>query len=433
MRSALEVLTLRRPVSALALMGALAALTPSPAHAQLTPAWVNVSPGLHGEMLALDGQNNVYVAASVPWSTLWIAKSSASGDALWTRVFDNPGTREQSAWITVDPSGNAIVTGYIIGGDGGAATGLIVLKYSPTGTLIWQDVVRSASGYASRAVTDAAGNVYVIARTWPAGPGASPAAGIATLVGIKYAPDGTRVWTRDFGFDRVPADAPASILVTPSGHLIVSGGTDGRMFVAACDPAGNLISSKSFAASPGDIAVGPSGEFYVVGGPRSKPADTAFFVVKFDANLNELWRRTYAVGRWGWRVAVDSLGNAIVSGVAGNASLDWMTIKLDPNGALLWTRRYDAHSSRDEVPFSMAIGADDSVYVTGQAGVRRRAGTPQALSTVTVKYAADGTQLWAASTSDTDRGLGVRLGSDNSVFVVGESPLTVLHYKQTRH
>lgn len=436
MRKVLEVLTLRRRVAVLSFLSALAALAASPAHAQVTPTWVNVTPGLHGEMLAIDRQNNVYVAASVPWSTMLIAKYSASGASLWTRTFDNPGTREQSAWITVDPSGNAIVTGYIIGGDGGAANGLIVLKYSPTGSLIWQDVVRSASGYASRAVSDAAGNVYVIARTWPAGPGAGPAAGIATLVGIKYAPDGTRVWTRDFGFDRVPADAPASILVTPSGKLIVSGGTDGKMFVAACDPAGNLISSKSFAASPGDIAFGPSGEFYVVGGPHSNPADPAFLVVKVDANLNELWRRTYAVGRWGWRVAVDSLGNAVVTGVAasaGGASLDWMTIKLDPNGALLWTRRYDAHPSRDEVPFSMAIGADDAVYVTGQAGVRRSAGTPQALSTVTVKYAADGTQLWAASTSDTDRGLGVRLGSDNSVFVVGESPLTVLHYKQTGH
>jgi PKD domain len=71
------------------------------------------------------------------------------------------------------------------------------------------------------------------------------------------------------------------------------------------------------------------------------------------------------------------------------------------------------------------------VYITGQGGPGPTSGELSYLRTVTLKYASDGTQVWVASTFDSVRGLGVKLGSDNSVFVVGESPLTVFHYKQT--
>jgi hypothetical protein len=413
----------------------LAALTSFWAHAQqIDPDWVRVNPGRFGEMLALDRDNNAYVAGSVPWSAMLIAKYSATGTPLWQRTYDNPGTREQSSWISVDAAGNAIVIGHIIGGDAGAANGLIVLKYNPAGTLLWQDVVTSAFGYAARASTDAAGNVYVIGRAWVANPLGKSGADIGRLVGIKYAPDGTRLWTREFGLDGVSADAPASMLVTAAGHLIVVGGSNGSMALRGFDAAGNLISSKSVAASPGDVALGPAGEFYVVGGPNTDPRVRGFLVIKHDSNFNELWRKTYAVGHWGWRVAVDSQGNAVVTGVTGNASLDWMTIKLDPNGALLWSRRFNAHKTSDAIPFSMAIGYDDAVYITGQAGpepTAPTAGKPGELSTLTVKYAADGTQVWAAATPEADRGLGVKLGSDNSVFVVSESPLAVFRYPQT--
>lgn len=403
---------------------AFAALLPLAAQAQVALDWAVATPSTYGDMIALDRDDNAYVAGSDPLAlTMLISKVSATGTVLWRRTFDNPGTSEQSSWITVDADGNAIVTGYTVRASDGSAHGLIVLKFDPAGNLLWQDVAPSPYAYALRVTTDAANNVYVLGRAW-----LTNASGNTTLdiVTIKYNASGTRLWLRSLGFDNWSADAPTSIALTPAGQVIVTGGR----VAAAYDAAGNTLWSKVFETSSAaiDVAVGASGAFYIVGGTYSATTGNTFLVHKFDANFNPLWRKTYGVGPWAWRVAVDSKDNAIVAGITGT---DWMTIKLDPNGALLWSRRYDEHRYNDEIPYSIAIGLDDTVYVTGQGGPGPTSGYLSYLRTVTVKYAPDGTQVWAATTFDSVRGLGVKLGSDNSVFVIGESPQTVFHYQQT--
>lgn len=406
----------------------LAALMPLAGAAQMAPDWTAAAPGTYGDMIAVDKDNNAYVVGSVPWSTISIAKYSAAGALLWQRAFDNPGTREQGSWVALDPAGNALIAGYVVAGASNDPNGLVVLKYDPAGNLLWQDVIPSAFGYALRAASDAAGNVFVLGRAWLANASGNTTHDIVT---IKYSPNGTRQWVRSLGFDATSADSPASMAVTKTGNVIVTGGSTAGMLMAAYDPAGNQLWSKTVPASTGatDVALGPNGEFIVVGGTYSAAAGNAILAIKHDANFNEVWRRSYAAGQYGRRVAIDSGGNAIVAGVAGNY-LDWMTLKLDPNGAVLWSRRYDQHQYNDEIPYAIVLGPDGAAYITGQGGPGPTSGSLSYLRTVTVKYAADGTQVWAASTFDSVRGLGVALGSDNSVLVVGESPLTVLHYKQ---
>lgn len=405
---------------------ALAVPWPATAQAAVTQDWAVISQGKSGAMLALDKDNNAYVAGSVPRSTILLTKYSSTGVELWERVFDNPLTSEQANWVTLDPAGNPIVVGLTLQASTGNGTGFVVLKYDPAGNLLWQDVIPGTFAGAVRAATDAQGNVYVLG-TGGAGLGRD-------LTTIKYSPGGVRQWMRSYQQTVTSLHGPASMVVTPAGNVIVTGGSQATMNAVAYDPVGNLIWAKSItpATAANDVALGPQGEIYLVGGDLTPGAPKGILIVKHDANFNELWRKTYPVGYQAIRAAVDGGGHLVATGITPNAYFNWVTIKLDPAGTLLWSRITDKRPSPDEYPNALAIGPDNAVYVTGEAGWLSTANgnVTTYLGATTEKFAADGTLAWSTQAQIPSRGRGVKLGSDGSVFVVGDGPRALLHYTQ---
>ena len=128
---------------------------------------------------------------------------------------------------------------------------------------------------------------------------------------------------------------------------------------------------------------------------------------------------------------MDSVGNVIVTGVTTGATspyLNWMTIKLDPNGTLLWSRSYDQHVLTDEVPNAIRVGAGDTVYITGQGGPAPVPGDPGLPSTVTVSYLAGGQQIGSSTTSVSVPGIAAAQASNFNRLVLGRSPQAVLNY-----
>ncbi|MBL8447407.1 MAG: hypothetical protein JNJ44_08370 [Zoogloeaceae bacterium] len=400
--------------------------------AQVLNDWTVSTPSTYGHMVAVDGANNALVVGSVPFSTILVAKYGPTGALIWQREFDNPGTREQGNWIAVDGSGNAIVVGRLVAGSSNDPAGLVVLKYDADGNLLWQDVLPGAFAYGHRVLADAEGHVYVLGRAW-----VSNAAGNTThdLVTIRYSAAGVREWTRYFGASDTSVDSPAAMALTPAGNVIVTGGAVGSLLFAAYDSVGNPLWTK---AVPGvtaalDVQVAQNGDFYAVGGSATSGGATQMLVIKHDAQFNELWRKNYPQARYGQRLAIDGLGNPVVAGMInpGGGYFNWVTTKLDPAGNVLWSRGYDLHAYNDEIPSAISIGADNAIYVTGQGGPGPASGNLSYLRQVTVKYRADGTQDWANATFSSVRGVGVALGSDNGVYVVGESPLRLTHFRQT--
>lgn len=383
-------------------------------------------------MIALDSANNAFVAGSNPLAlTIVTVKYDPAGNPLWQRVFDNPGTSEMGTWVTVDKDGNAIVTGYNVRASNGDPTGLIVLKYDTNGNLLWQDMIPNAFGFALRADTDATGNIYVLGRLFVTNASGNTTQDIAL---IKYAPNGSRLWIRTFGLDALSVDNPTSQAIAPNGNVIVTGGSAGSFLTAAFDPNGNQLWLKTQIGSTGalGVAVASGGESYVVGGTARQGQANTILVLKYDASGNLVWGKTYAVGSYATRVAVDSLGDVTATGVGVQKNfLDWVTIKINPSGTLLWSQRYDQHMVNDEVPYAMTVGPDNAIYITGQGGPGPTSGELSYLRTVTLKYSAGGAQEWVESTFASVRGLGVKRGTDNSIYVVGESPWSVYKYIQT--
>ena len=361
--------------------------------AQVSQGWTQTIPNQYGKMIALDGANNAFVAGSDPLNgTILTVKYDPNGILLWQRIFDNPGTREQGSWVTVDKDGNAIVTGYNISGANQLPVGLIVLKYDTNGNLLWQDLIPNARGLTVRADTDATGSIYVLGRLFVTNTSGNTTDDIAL---IKYAPNGSKLWTKTFGFDATSADNPTSQAIAPNGNVIVTGGAGGWFLTAAFDPNGNQLWSKTLLGSTGalSVAVASGGESYVVGGTYSQAQGNTFLVLKYDAAGNEIWNKTYAVGNYARRVAVDSFGDVIATGVGTQTNfLDWVTIKINSSGALLWSQRYDQHLVNDEIPYAMVVGPDNAIYITGQGGPGPTSGELSYLRTVTLKYSAGGAQ-----------------------------------------
>ena len=190
----------RAALAASWLAAAMVAIWPMPASAQL---WSAITPNATGAMFALDRDDNVYVAGTTPTGGL-VTKYSATGVQLWQRAIENPGDRQEASWVTVDPAGNAVVSGSFVDTSGNPS-GLIVAKYSPSGVLLTQGMLYPVRGYASRAATDAAGNVYVLGSVWQANASGNTTQDIVTL---KYAPNGLQEW--------LPATSYASISIWPA-------------------------------------------------------------------------------------------------------------------------------------------------------------------------------------------------------------------------
>src|SRR5205823_14724723 len=63
-----------------------------------------------------------------------------------------------------------------------------------------------------------------------------------------------------------------------------------------------------------------------------------------------------------------------------NNNFDYITIKYAPNGAQLWAARYGSPGSGDDQIRGLVLDSDDNVYVTGTSS--------------TIKYDRDGLPQW---------------------------------------
>lgn len=421
---------LRRSTSlALALAGALACgpeREPAEAEAAAVttaPRWTRSIAGAYGAQLALAPSGRVLVAGSVPYTAAVLASYDADGTLLWQQTFGATGTRAQAAWVAADGDGNAFVAATLVFGAGQDPGGLVLLKYDPAGTLLWSDVVPLTYGEAVRVETDAAGNAYLAAKGWLSG-----SSTYVDFLTFKYAPDGTRLWLRSHGLGTA-TDVPASLAVAADGRVAVTGSPSGGspMVTVVYAPDGAVLWTQG--APDGrarDVAFGPGGEVYVAGGTN------ALVVVKHDPEGRAVWTARVP-GFSAERVGLDAAGNVLVAGTAlqtsGMPYTDWITAKLDPSGALLWARRYDAHGANDEAPRALAVAADGAVVVTGHGGPGPSTGVLSYLQTVTLEYAPDGALTWIATTPDAVGGVGVRVAG-GSAFVVARAPMTTFRLER---
>ena len=381
-----------------------------------------------GKMMDIDRFDNVYsVGDTIVGGIVLTRKFDPDGFLLWERSF-RPVSPVKASWVAADPNGGAYVVGYSWTGSNQTPSGYFVLRYDAVGNLSWSDVP-DGTGMAVRAVADRAGNAYVT--------GGLIVAGSLTIGIVKYTPAG-RQWIcpavnpNGNGFPGTPL--PTGLYLSDDGGSVAASGTSGYgYYVLSCDQSGStrfqdFRANSVYAAG---VAINDQGEVYfgngLVGGMGMQ-------ITKYSPTGSVLWTKVYPQGDYIFRLALDSRGNVIATGPDYSGYYaNWITLKVSPAGALVWSATYDALTANNEVPAYVALDALDNVYVTGVGGPEVVwANGSRFMRMVTVKYSAGGAQVWTIGSIEGGSGNVVRVGSDGStLFVQGHSQMYTARYRQT--
>ncbi|MCH8275593.1 MAG: SBBP repeat-containing protein, partial [Armatimonadetes bacterium] len=275
---------------------------------------------------------------------------------------------------------------------------------------------------------DSGGNVYV------SGVSEAPGTGLdyATL---KYDPNGNLLWARYYNGPGNTNDRVSDIAVDSAGNVYVTGfsrgsGTGWDYATLKYDTNGNQQWARRY-NGPGNgddrafaLVVDSAGSVYVTGQSLGSGTADDYATLKYDPNGNLLWVRRYNgpgnANDGAEGVVVDSAGDVyVVGGSTGSGTLgDFTMLKYDTDGNLLWERRYDGPGNGRDFAFALAVDSGGSVYVTGRSD-----GTDWDYATL--KYDTNGNQLWVrrydGPGGGRDQANALAVDSAGSVYVTGLS------------
>jgi len=332
------------------------------------------------------------------------------GALLWAKRFGGSGAEHGQA-IASDGANNVLVTGYFYGAVdfGGGLLGsagqsdAFVVKLSADGSHVWsRQFGGSGSEVGTGVAVDGAGNVIVTGRLggtvdFGGGPLTSGQNGLYI---VKLDANGSHVWSKGFG-DIVIGN---SVAVDGAGNVVVAGHFHGTV-----DFGGGLLTS---------------------GG------DQDIFVAKFDATGAHVWSRRAgdSAGQYATSVAVDDVGNVIVTGrFSGTIDFggapfaggdDIFVVKLDSAGNHVWSKGFgDANTQNGN---GVAVDPNGNVIIAGEfSGTADFGGGPLVSAGGTdifvSKLDASGGHLWSERFGDANdqTAAGVATDPGGNVLVTG--------------
>jgi len=221
------------------------------------------------------------------------------------------------------------------------------------------------------------------------------------------------------------------LLAAVLGVLVLLPG--GRPSAQATDPCSGDVCQEWVAryngpASGSDIAVDltvdAAGNVYVTGYSEGSGTGYDYATAKYDANGNQLWVARYNGPANGEdeaaSVAFDAVGNVYVTGYSQGVGTgrDYATVKYDANGNQLWVARYNGPMNNDDKAASVAVDTLGNAYVTGGAVV---CGGYSCLDCTTIKYSATGYEVWVRGWGDVCFPYALALDGSDNIYVTGSN------------
>jgi len=146
-------------------------------------------------------------------------------------------------------------------------------------------------------------------------------------------------------------------------------------------------------------------------------------ILKYDPEGNLLWRQqTKGINIFNGHssstgcLAIDSKNNIVIAGIYLSDEYDYLTLKFNSDGDLIWYRTYQDAENYCGAPDGVAIDKSDNIIITGRSIFNR------VWNWRTLKYDQNGDLLWAVEqyrTSCNDYAYGVTSDQEDNIIVVG--------------
>ncbi|SDK22724.1 Por secretion system C-terminal sorting domain-containing protein [Catalinimonas alkaloidigena] len=424
------------------------------------------------EDIAVDGDGNTYAVGYIPHQIepgkpsfgagnvdMLIIKLAPDGTELWKRYYNGSvqySIDEAYALVLDEQHGYLYVTGVsdqtpdYYDDHTGSGGNLTTLKYTTGGTLVWEQhyVGPGYQDIGTHIDLDGMGNVYVA--------GSSRTDSLDEygerndLVILKYAPNGTELWTQSYNgmpdvYSQMPSDRPEGLAVDEAGNVHVTGILDYR---SVSDSAVTLkydtYGNKRWEYQGGgdDIALDMTGNIWIAGfgvtklasdgterwsnpGPvtafvlgengqsyKSYATRTTIELIKYDTDGNTVWTETYApeietdeFGNFSiavYDVTLDEDGNVYILGSKSDPTTqnDLLILSFEADGTFRWEKTYLSTFERDdeetegsdERGHDIIVDHDGNIFITGKS----EEGDGDIYNALVLKYSQDGTPPPAA-------------------------------------
>lgn len=359
-----------------------------------------------------------------------------------------------------DSSSSTLSTGYTSGTLGNSDAGKLdafLSKYNNAGNQEWLEQIGTTSNDNGYGIdTDAAGNIYWLART--NGNLGGENAGIGNDVVLsKYNSQGEQQWIRQFG--SFGNDNPfVDPRVDSAGDVVIAGYTNDDLaapnadteippsadaWIAKYDSDGNQVWIEQFGTNEGDETFGldidSQDNIYTTGWTRgdlgapnnlNEEGEVTYdiWLAKYDTNGNQQWIEQFGTNDfdWSWDVATDPNDNLYATGwtlgdLAGtnSGSYDIWVAKYDSQGNQQQIKQFG--TAGDDAATSVDVDDAGNYYLTGYTdGDLSGTGNAGSYDAWVAKYDCNGNQLWIEQFGTSDRDEAYELNvSDGSVYVTG--------------
>ena len=273
----------------------------------------------------------------------WLLRVSSGGELLWDKKYGGE-DREEASSISLQTDGGFILAGYT-GSKGAGDLDAWLVRVDKDGALLWD---KTYGGVGNEGASDSAvlsdGSIVVLGHT------ESEGAGMDDVWLLKTDANGILLWDKTYG--GIDEDTGRALAVVSDGGFVVASSTVSKgaggvdLWVLRTDPEGNVLWDKTFGGALDDFARAllllPDGKMVLAGGATKEAlGQIDLWVLKLDAEGNQMWSQFYGDGDDEWALGLVGLPGAgfLVAGTSGMLSeglLDGLAIRMDQDGQVLW-------------------------------------------------------------------------------------------------